>query len=52
MNQYAVTAVFYVKAEDEEQAKHIVDNCVWEKGLDKVNNNESWSIVDTTEVKF
>ena len=48
---YAVTAVFYVETEDEEQAQHVVDNCVWEKSLQK-ENNESWSIVDTTEVKF
>jgi hypothetical protein len=51
MQQYAVTVVFYVKAEDEDHAQHIVDNCVWDKALIK-EDNESWSIVDTTEVKF
>ena len=51
MPQYAVTAVFYIEAEDEEQAMHVVDNCVWEKGLYK-DKNESWSIVDTSEVEF
>jgi len=51
MQEYAVTAVFYIKCEDEDQARMIVDQIVWEKYLDK-NNNESWSIVDVTEVKF
>ncbi len=51
MQQYAVTAVFYIEAEDEDQAKHVVDNCVWEKGLYK-DKNESWSIVEVSEVEF
>ncbi len=51
MQQYAVTVVFYIEAEDEEQAKHTVDNCIWEKPLYK-DKGESVSIVDVTEVKF
>ena len=51
MPKYAVTTVFYIEAEDEEQAKHVVDNCVLEKTLYK-NKGESWSIVEVSEVEF
>ena len=51
MQQYAVTVVFYIEAEDEDQAKHVVDNCVWEKALYK-DKGESWSIVEVSEVEF
>lgn len=51
MQQYAVTAVFYVNAESEDQAKHAVDNMVNENYL-YLDKQESWSIVDVTEVEF
>ena len=51
MQQYAVTAVFYVNADNEDQAKYVVDNMVSENYL-YLDKQESWDIVDTTEVKF
>lgn len=49
--QYAVTVVFYLHAEDEEHAENIVSHIVYDKILYK-NLNESWNVVDTSEVKF
>lgn len=51
MQQYAVTSVFYIKCEDEEQARMIVDQMVVEKYLNK-NDGESWGIVEVSEVEF
>jgi hypothetical protein len=49
MQQYAVTAVFYINAENEDQAKHAVDNMVNENYL-YLDKQESWDIVDTCEL--
>jgi hypothetical protein len=51
MQQYAVTVVFYVSAEDIEEAQMVAAVAIQDNILNK-DNNESWSIVDTTEVKF
>jgi len=51
MQQYAVTAVFYVNAENEDQAMHVVDNMVVENYL-YLDKRESWDIVEVTEVGF
>ncbi len=51
MQEYAVTVVFYIRAKDVEEANMTAAVAIQDYILNK-NNNESWSIVDTTEVKF
>ncbi len=51
MAQYAVTAVFYIDAEDEDTVRTIVDQMVSEGDL-HTQKGESWGIVEVTEVKF
>lgn len=50
MKKYAVTAVFFIEAEDENEAMLVVDSTVIEDNLHK-NKGESWSIVETSEVE-
>ncbi len=51
MKQYAVTVVFYINAEDTDEAEMTAAVAIQDYILN-ANLNESWSIVDTTEVKF
>lgn len=51
MQQYAVTVVFYINAKDTAEAEMTAAVAIQDYVLNK-NLNESWSIVDTTEVKF
>jgi len=51
MQQYAVTVVFYINANDTNDAQMVVAASIQDYILN-TNLNESWSIVDTTEVKF
>jgi hypothetical protein len=50
MQQYAVTVVFYINADDNNDAQMVVAASIQDYILKK-DLNESWSIVDTTEVK-
>jgi len=47
----AVTVVFYINAKDTDEAEMTAAVAIQDYVLN-TNLNESWSIVDTTEVKF
>lgn len=51
MQQYAVTVVFYINAQNEDESKMVVSQMIDETFLSRFHN-ESVDIVDTTEVKF
>jgi len=51
MNQYAVTVVFYLNAKDTAEAEMTAAVAIQDYILN-TNLKESWSIVDTAEVKF
>lgn len=51
MQQYAITVVFYLNAQSPEDAEMIAAVAIQDYILNS-NLNESWSIVDTSEVKF
>ena len=51
MKQYAVTVVFYLRCEDEDQANMTVSEMINESYLNK-RHNESVDIVDVSEVEF
>jgi hypothetical protein len=50
MPKYAVTAVFYIETDDEDQAIHTVDQTIIDSYL-YTDRGESWGIVDVCEVE-
>lgn len=51
MQKYAITVVFYIESKDKDEAKEVVNNCVWDKYLYK-DKGEFWQLVDVSEVEF